>query len=399
MSYPFARDSRIALFRFLAAFLAMLAIVAVQAPANAAGTRWTPERANQWYAKTPWPVGFNFIPAYAINQLEMWQADSFDPVAIDHELAMAEKLGFNTTRVFLHNLLWDQDHVGLLNRMDSFLAISDRHHIKVMFVLLDDCWDPNPALGRQRDPIPFTHNSGWVQAPGREILSDFGKQQSLKPYVQGVMKRFAQDRRVLMWDLYNEPGNDNHGSYPQDLPDKSKYTLQLMKQVIGWAREIDPSQPLTIGAWHGGYISKDTLAPQPIEALSPLDRLALEASDVITFHNYSDTKRSGLVNSFMLQFGRPAICTEYLARGQNDFSDMLPDLAAKNIGALHWGFVSGKTQTIYNWDSFNKVPQLAEPRVWHHDFMRADGTPYSAEEVKILRDALQVNQKNHNNLH
>src|SRR6202000_123696 len=123
-------------------------------------------------------------PRSAINPLEMWQADTFDPKTIDQELGWAQGLGLNPGRVFLHNLLWQQDSQGFLNRIDQFLTIADKHHIRVVFVLLDSCWDPNPRLGKQHEPRPHVHNSGWVQAPGREVLADASRWDELKSYFQ-----------------------------------------------------------------------------------------------------------------------------------------------------------------------------------------------------------------------
>ena len=141
---------------------------AAQASRNAGPRR----RPNAWYAAQPWPVGANFLPSTAINELEMWQADTFDPVTIDRELGWAEGIGMNTMRVFLHNLLWEQDPKGFEQRIDTFLTIAARHHIRPVFVLFDSCWEPFPKLGPQHPPIPGVHNSGWVQAPGAAVLAD-----------------------------------------------------------------------------------------------------------------------------------------------------------------------------------------------------------------------------------
>lgn len=40
-----------------------------------------------------WYFGANFIPSTAINQLEMWQKETFDPTTIDRELGFARKIG------------------------------------------------------------------------------------------------------------------------------------------------------------------------------------------------------------------------------------------------------------------------------------------------------------------
>lgn len=183
---------------FLVAGFLLTAVVSAQE------TRWTEQQANAWYAQQPWPVGANFLPSTAINQLEMWQSDTFDKVAIDRELGWAESIGMNTMRVFLHNLLWEQDPKGFTQRIDTFLSIAARHHIRPVFVLFDSCWDPHPKLGPQHPPIPGVHNSGWVEAPGAEVLSNPAEYPALEHYVKGVMGAFANDPRVLAWDLWND---------------------------------------------------------------------------------------------------------------------------------------------------------------------------------------------------
>src|SRR5262245_8444876 len=173
----------------LAALLVSSSFFFAQPPAQDAArpagpeTRWPADKANQWLERQGWLVGCNYLPATAINQLEMWQADTFDPDTIDRELGFAEHLGFNSLRVFLHHLLWEQDEKGFLQRMYKFLDIAAKHKIGVMFVLFDSCWDPHPKLGKQRDPKPGLHNSGWVQSPGLEVLKDRDKHAALKPYV------------------------------------------------------------------------------------------------------------------------------------------------------------------------------------------------------------------------
>src|SRR6266850_4463742 len=143
-----------------------LAILLCNAASAAPAEKWSRQKANAWYHSQPWLVGSNYIPATAINELEMWQADTFDPSRIDKELAWAESLGMNTMRVFLHDLMWKQDPTGFKRRLNTFLNLCARHGIKPMLVLFDSCWDPNPALGKQRAPRPGVHNSGWMQSPG-----------------------------------------------------------------------------------------------------------------------------------------------------------------------------------------------------------------------------------------
>lgn len=216
--------------------------------------RWTTEEANDWHDKHPFLVGGNYVPISAINQLEMWQEDTFDPERIDFEFKKAAEVGMNTMRVFLHDILWKQDRDGLFKRIDNFLEISDKHDIKIMFVLFDGVWNPYPKAGKQPEPVPHVHNSGWVQSPGREILEDPQKQDELKGYVQDVITKYKNDERIIIWDIFNEPDNASVGNFGGDsnvpeMPAEQKIatSLQLLEKAFKWVREVGPSQPLTVG--------------------------------------------------------------------------------------------------------------------------------------------------------
>ena len=356
----------------------LLMLILLSSSTLIAAERWTPEKANTWYGQQPWLVGCNFAPSTAINQLEMWQADTFDLATIDRELGWAQSLGFTSIRVFLHDLLWKQDSQGLLSRMDQFLAVADKHHIGVMFVIFDGVWDPHPQLGKQREPRPHVHNSGWIQSPGADILKDPNQYDSLKPYVQGVLRRFKDDRRVQMWDLFNEPDNRNVPAYGKvELANKPDVALALLKKAFAWAREVDPSQPLTCAIW-------DNL--QDLQRNPPLFQFMLDNSDVITFHNYGqpDDMRKD-VQALKAKFNRPILCSEFMARtAKSTFDPILATLKAQKVGAYCWGLVDGKTQTIYPWDSWEKT-YTAEPPLWHHDIFRKDGTPYNLKEVEYIK--------------
>lgn len=339
---------------------------------------WTLEQANAWHQQTGWRVGCNFIPSTAINQLEMWQEESFDSTTINREISWAQKLGFNTARVYLHHLLWVQNRQGYLERVDKFLKLADRHQIGVIFVILDGVWDPHPQLGPQSAPKPGVHNSGWLQSPGVEILSNPSRHDELEDYIYGTIHHFRDDRRVLLWDIFNEPDNINQPAYAGKETDrKAEYALQVLKKAFGWARAAQPVQPLTAGVWIGHWSD-----PQK---LSPIEEYCLGNSDVISFHNYgtlSDIKKC--VRS-LRRYHRPMLCTEYMSRGSGStFDPILGYLRDQNIGAINWGLVAGKTQTIYPWDSWAKT-YATEPARWFHDILRPDGTPYENREVEYIK--------------
>jgi hypothetical protein len=363
---------------WIASCLLCAASLAGQTPNEASG-RWTREKASLWYAREPWLVGSNYIPADAINQLEMWQASTFDPKEIDKELGWAESLGMNTMRVFLHDLLWQQDAKGFKRRIDTFLQICDKHKIKPIFVFFDSCWDPMPHLGKQHDPIPGVHNSGWVQSPGTKALEDPSQYPRLRAYVEGVVGAFHKDRRVLAWDIWNEPDNKGGGNYDTlEPPNKEQLVLALLPQAFAWARAKHPVQPLTSGVWRGDWSD-----PAKLE---PMAKAQLELSDITSFHNYSDAAEFETRVKWLQQYARPMICTEYMARPlKSTFQTILPIAKNYKVGAINWGFVQGKTQTWFPWDSWQHPYVSAPPPVWFHDIFHTDGTPYSAEEVAFIR--------------
>jgi len=359
-------------------FLLCLALLALAAPANAREV-WSKDQANAWYGKQTWLVGSNYIPADAINQLEMWQADSFNPAQIDKELGWAQGIGMTTMRVFLHDALWQQDEAGFKKRMDAFLSISARHGIKPLFVLFDSCWDPNYKLGPQHPPIPGVHNSGWVQSPGAKAMADPAQYGRLEAFVKGVVGAFAHDDRILGWDLWNEPDNTNGSSYQDTTQARYDQVAFLLPKVFEWARSADPSQPLTSGIWHHDHWEN-------LASLNSVEKTQLTQSDVISFHDYSWPETFEARAKSLETYGRPIICTEYMARGAGStFDTILPIGKKRNVGMINWGFVNGKTQTDMPWDSWQRPYTLRPPTLWFHDIFRADGTAYRAREIAIIK--------------
>ena len=349
---------------------------------NELAYRWSSERAAEWFEKNGWMVGCNYIPHNAINQLEMWQEETFDPFLIDKELSWAASLGFNTIRVFLHHLLWEQNPQGFLERIDLFLSIAHKHGIKSMLVLFDAVWDPHPKLGRQPEPRLNVHNSGWVQCPGYDVLNDPNRYDGLHSYVHGVVDHFKNDERVLIWDLFNEPDNMNLMSYKDDdyALHKAELSMQLLKKTINWVRVINPIQPITMAPWQNDW-SCDT-------KISVLDNYMFTHSDIISFHCYEDKAGTEKRIIELKRFGRPMMCTEYMARPfGSTFQEILPLFREHGIGAYNWGFVAGKSQTHCPWDSW-QTRYEAEPQLWFHDIFRANGEAYNQEEVDFLRSYL-----------
>ena len=377
-SRPSLETERMQRTSFLSAILlSLITALPLHAAASPPADRWTAERANEWYTRQPWLVGANYIPSDAINELEMFQAATFNPALNDKELGLAESIGMNTARVFLQDQLWSQDPAGLQQRLNTFLAIASRHHIRPILVLFDSCWETNPHLGPQHPPIPGIHNSGWVQSPGKQRLLDRQVEPELAAYVRGVVGAFANDPRVLAWDVWNEPGNQG-GDRSEDMPAKVRRVDELLPLAFSWARSVNPTQPLTSGVWRGSW-------SDPNEE-SETTKIQLAESDVISFHSYDWPEVFEERIRELQPLGRPILCTEYMARGNGStFDGSLPVANKYHVAAINWGLVAGKTQTYLPWDSWQRPYVLTQPTIWFHEVFRQDDTPYRQHEVDLIR--------------
>ncbi|HZU49027.1 MAG TPA: 1,4-beta-xylanase [Mycobacterium sp.] len=342
-------------------------------------SRWSPDRAHRWYQAQGWLVGANYITSNAVNQLEMFQADSYDPRRIDTELGWARLCGLNTVRVFLHDQLWAQDRRGFQMRLQQFVAIAARHGIKPLFVLFDSCWNPFPQQGPQPAPTPGVHNSGWVQSPGAERLGDRRYVRVLHDYVTGVLTQFRGDDRVLGWDLWNEPDNPARRYRQVEREDKLDCVAELLPQVFRWARSVDPCQPLTSGVWHGDWADP--------AGRSTIADIQLGNADVVSFHCYGEPAVFETRIAELSPLGRPILCTEYMARTLGSTVEaILPIAKRHNVAAINWGLVAGKTQTYFPWDSWDQA-YTAIPQVWFHDLLHPDGRPYQDTEIQVISNA------------
>lgn len=328
--------------------------------------QWNLEEAEAWQQKQGFRTGCNFYPSSAINQIEMWQASSWDPETIERELDLAASIGMGVVRVYLHDLVWESDPGGLFERMDSFLGFAAKRGIQTMFVFFDDCWNGDGDLGPQPEPKPSVHNSGWLRSPfdrHRIYPEGFAR---LEAYVKAVLSRFRDDERIYLWDLYNEPGNGN-----QDIS-----SMPLLEKAFEWGREVRPSQPLSVGIWFDNPEYSSLQAAQ---------------SDVITFHHYSDLESLKVMVDKLRLASRPIVCTEWMARTMASIPQIhLPWFADQGISCINWGLVKGKTQTCWPWGTEEGAPE-ADP--WFHDLFWPDGRPYCQEEAEVFRSVgLQQSQ-------
>lgn len=358
-------------------YLTAAAALSKIAPAAAQAPRWSADRAHAWYEAQGWLVGANYVTSTAVNQIEMFQAGTYDPRRIDGELSVARRIGMNTMRVFLHDQLWATDRAGFSQRLSQFVSIAARHQIRPLFVLFDSCWDPQPRAGRQRPPIKGVHNSGWVQSPGAARLQDPAYTRVLQSYVTGVVGLFRNDPRVLGWDVWNEPDNPAKDYRKTEHEDKLELVTAFLPHVFQWVRAVNPVQPLTSGVWQGHW--------RDPSQRSRIASLQLEHSDVISFHSYGDPGEFEARIDELTPLGRPILCTEYLARNLGSTVEgVLPVAKRRNVAAYNWGFVAGRTQTYLPWDSWQQ-PYAELPETWFSDLIHPDGRAHDDNEIRVIQ--------------
>jgi hypothetical protein len=350
--------------------------------------RWTEADANAWWTARPWLCGFNFLPSTAVNFIEMWHRDSFDAATIERELGWASDLGFNAFRINLHYLVWKHDRDGLLDRLDRVMGMAAAVGIDTVPVLFDDCGfgGMEPEYGPQPDPVPGVHNSRAVASPGRALLHAGTETDGLARYVADIVGRFRSDPRIAFWDLYNEPGNRMiFGRTGADmyLPDFSDQSLVLMRASFDVAREEQPCQPLTVGAWSTPVAGALGAAYE-----TEIDRTALELSDIVTFHAYLSTEKVAGIITALERHRRPMICTEWMARPVGSrITDQLELFRTRGVGCVQWGLVQGRTQTWLPWPEELVAAHGgdADRSVWFHDILYPSGAPYDMSEAAMLR--------------
>ena len=345
------------------AFCISLMLVAFHPSSFAQDTtlRWSQQKAWDWYNKQPWYCGFNYIPAYAINYTAMWDKTSFDASAIDKELALAQVAGMNVLRAVLQYAVYADDPAYFLKTLDTFMGICAKHKIKFVPALFDDCVFGitfEPRTGKQSEPLIGWYAWDWSPSPGHSMVVDERKHPQLEGYVTAVVNRFKTDPRILFWDLYNEPTNGGLGSA----------TFPLLKKVIAAARKVAPAQPLSIDVWNGNQ---------------RLNSIVLDASDIISFHNYGDKIALQKQIDDLKKLNRPLICTEWMNRpSRSVIGDNLPVFYNGKVGCMLWGLVNGKTQTDLPW---GHRPGDPPPPVWQHDLYRSDFSVYRQPEIDSIK--------------
>ena len=353
---------------------------------------WTKEQAWDWYKKQPWIRGCNYMPASCANRADQWQAlgakEHFEEM--DRELAVGEKIGFNAMRIIVELQgfgIWLVDHDGFMSRFEQALQILDKHKMRAIVVLGNDCMRPKqiwqlPKPGPQ--PCDIGYHGGRKLSQHGSFPGEMGHSQvddpELKPkfyaMCEELLVKYRTDPRILFWNVWNEPGSSGRG----------EASLEPLREMFQLAWKIDPVQPLAADVWQGHYGMSE-------QDKNKAQRLAGQLSDIISYHCYAKFEdHVRIVSKLKRYYGRPLVNTEWLARIQhNDVFDNYPMMFLEGIGAVNWGFVAGKYQTYEPWESMWAQVEKGDPRAkeydltkWFHDLLRPSLRPYDPREIDLM---------------
>lgn len=359
--------------------------------------RWTKEQAWEWYRAGKWVMGVNYVPSITVHGAEMWQADTHDEVMVSvrKELELMRDIGINGVRMGIPFHLWYHERDALLDRAEALYDEFASSGIGVMPVLFNDCVgfgkpaDITPQFGRGWHAYEIGHHGGakdnpftgerervgwtyWDEPEWRPVMEEF---------LLAVIGRFRSYPNVIAWDLWNEPGNSNR--FGMSIP--------YLKRAFALARSLDPIQPLTAGVWRypDDYGTADGADVEPVQ------RLALDESDIITFHQYDDFDRVKRVVGKLKEEDRPMMCTEWLNRVQDNLiAEVLPYFHDEGIGSFSWGLVAGKSQHFLPWDELWQKRELPLWR-WQHDLFDVFHTPYDRAEIELMRSFAKKRANGH----
>ncbi len=351
-------------------------------------TQWSAESANRWYEKLPWLRGCNFIGSDCANRFDMWQSYRAREklLTAERELALCQELGFNTVRIWIIFEAWLNEPEFFMEMLESYLTLCADHKLSVMLCLTNEEDLPRGEfeafegrkVGEQEYALGY-HQGRFPESPKAAARPRWHYAQSPKlapafwQMIREIVTRYAEDERILCWNVYNEPG--------AALDEACVPILERMFQVV---RSLDPSQPLTADVWRG---LGDNDWPLHRE-----EAIALQNSDIISFHNYQPFPEFCKAVDQFRTHGRPLFCTEWLHRiCHNEVRDTYPLMYIANIANYCWGFVVGKTQTNepweLTWEQYENpdIPTDYDFTKWQHDLFRPSLRPYDPRETELIR--------------
>ena len=347
--------------------------------------KWSKEKAWEWYNSQPWIMGYGTYPSNCVNRIAMWQEYKHDEVLerLDYEFSVANENGFNAVRTFLQFDVWLYQHDSFMKNLEDYLTVASKYNQKVMIALGNDCtvaksrWKA-PVFGEQKidwgyhSGIKGGQHAGDYREPGYQLIDEPELLEKYYDMIREIVGKYAKDERIQIWNVWNEIGNSN----------RNQMSVPYMIKAFEIARSCNPIQPLTADIWR----TNDLL----VDKISKEEEIAVELSDVITFHNYSSFETFALVvKKIKEKYGRPTMCTEWLNRLENNNVDnVLPLLYVENVGSYHWGLFQGFSQTFEPWGGYYIAQEKGSDKdltLWQHDIFRFNGLAYIPKEIRTFK--------------
>lgn len=350
--------------------------------------KWSKEKIWEWYNSKPWIRGCNYMSADCANRIDQWQQYKFEErfETTKKELALMSKLGYNSIRIIPEFFVWKEEHDGFMERFERYIELANQNGISCMVVLGNDCCPPKEEalerlhLGEQHVDWGYhggrkVSQHGKFDGAGYSILDEPKSAEKYYEFVREIVEKYKNDERIIIWDVFNEPGNSKRDSM----------SLLHMKKFLEIIRNIDPIQPLTIAIW-----SQLT----NFEKLREIEKFGLENSDIISYHNYGSYENNIRELKLLKKYDRPIINTEWLNRcGGNTIEELFPLFYLEKVGCYNWGFVAGKYQTYepWNgiWNSYEENPDSIinnfDFTKWFHDIYRPSHNPYNPKETELIK--------------
>lgn len=349
--------------------------------------KWSRQKAWEWYNSQPWIRGCNYMSADCANRIDCWQEYEFEEKfeTTRGELALMAELGYNSIRIIPEFFVWDKEHDGFMERFERYIELAAQNGISCMVVLGNDCVPPYEEavkrmhLGEQHVDWGYhggrkVSQHGHFGGSGYSILDEPENAERYYEFVKEIVEKYKADKRIIIWDVFNEPGNSKRDSM----------SLPHLKRFFEIIRDIDPIQPLTVAIW-----SQTT----NLDSLKDIEKFGLENSDIISYHNYGTYENNIRELKLLKGFDRPIINTEWLNRcGGNTVEELFPLFYLENVGCYNWGFVAGKYQTYepWNgiWDGYKENPRAYDNfdfTKWLHDLYRPNHNPYNPKETELIK--------------
>lgn len=348
--------------------------------------QWSNEKIWEWYNSRPWIRGCNYMSADCANGIDQWQEYQFEErfETTKKELALMSELGYNSIRIRPEFFVWEKEHDGFMERFERYIELAAQNGISCMVIFGNDCCPPKEEalnrlyLGEQHVDWGYhggrkVSQHGTFAGAGYSLLDDAEYAEKHYEFVREIVEKYKNDERIIIWDVFNEPGNSKRNSM----------SLPHMKKFFEIIRSIDPIQPLTVGIW-----SQTT----ELKNLTEAEKYGLENSDIVSYHNYGTYENNIQELKVLKKLGRPILNTEWLNRcGGNTIEELFPLFYLEKVGCYNWGFVAGKYQTYepHNsvWDNYKSeyYKYNFDFTKWFHDIYRPSHNPYNPKETELIK--------------